>query len=172
MIIGDYMQRLCFYSDKNETNYQKLHALSGTKKQPDDEVQNQPLISKEELIMRDLFIWAVLHNYIDMAKVFLAHMKYRICAALIATKILKQYHSKASHGEVKDSYMKSAEYFEQYAIDCVNLCQKNDPNLACEIVLQPVDIFGNVTCLQVRLLSFLSLSRSHDSVQGCVRCWW
>ena len=46
--------------------------------------------------LRDLFVWAILMNYIDMAKVCLSHMKYRICPALLATKILKQYHHKAS----------------------------------------------------------------------------
>ena len=108
--------------------------------------------------MRDLFIWAILYNYIDMAKVFLAHIKYRICAALIATKILKQYHSKASHGDLKNGYIASATYFQQYAIDCINECEKNDSDLACEIVLQEIDLFGYVTCLQVTLFVFASLS--------------
>ena len=54
--------------------------------------------------------------------------------------------------------MASAQYFEQYAIDCVNQCEMHDGNMACEIVLQQIDLFGYVTCLQVRLFAFLSLS--------------
>ena len=148
-IIGDYMHQLYFYSDVEERQYTKLHALRQLRNQLDRGVENQLLPEEDDLITRDLFLWAILHNYIDMAKVFLAHIKYRICAALIATKILKQYHSRASHGDLKDGYMKSATYFEQYAIDCVNQCEMHDANMACEIVLQQIDLFGYVTCLQV-----------------------
>ena len=158
------MQRLNFDSDADEVAYQTLNASSVAWNQPDDDVKDQSLIRKDDLIMRDLFIWAILHNYIDMAKVFLAHIKYRICAALIATKILKQYHARASHGELKDGYMASAQYFEQYAIDCVNQCEMHDGNMACEIVLQQIDLFGYVTCLQVRSFVFFALSLSLTNV--------
>ncbi len=84
-----------------------------------------------------------------MAKVFLAHSKYRICPALIATKILKQYYHKAAYGELKNGYMESAKYFEKYAIDCLNKCDENNVDQACEIVLQRNELYGYVTCLQV-----------------------
>jgi hypothetical protein len=156
-IIGDHMHKLYFDSDDAEEEYMNLHAPSEPTAQADGKVHNQCLIKKDDLIIRDLFIWAILHNYIDMAKVFLAYIKYRICAALIATDILKKYHSEASHGDLKNGYMTSAKYFEQYAIDCINQCEKNDPDLACEIVLQQIDLFGYVTCLQVGLTFFIPL---------------
>ena len=99
--------------------------------------------------MRDLFLWSILMNHIDMAKVLLSHIKYRICAALIATKILKKYHNKSVHGDLKDNYMKSIDYFQQYAIECINQCEKNDADQACQIILQRIELYGNVTCLQV-----------------------
>ena len=148
-IIGDHMRKLYFDSDDNEIEYQNRHAPR--------EHTNQALINKNDMIMRDLFIWAILHNYIDMAKVFLAYMKYRICAALIATDILRKYHSEASHGELKNGYMQNAEYFEQYAIDCISQCERHDPNLACEIVLQQINLFGSITCLEVGVV-FRSIS--------------
>ena len=64
-------------------------------------------------------------------------------------KILKKYHKKANYGDLKEAYMKSAEYFEQYAIKCISLCELNDPDQACEIVVQQIELYGNVTCLQV-----------------------
>ena len=73
-ILGDHMQRLNFDSDVDEIAYQTLNASSVARKQSDDDMINQPLIRKDDLIMRDLFMWAILHNYIDMAKVFLAHI--------------------------------------------------------------------------------------------------
>ena len=149
------MHKLYFDSDDDELKYQNLHAPRDPTKQTDAPGDQQHLIRKDELIIRDLFIWAVLYNYIDMAKVFLAHIKYRICAALIATDILKKYHSKASHGALKNGYMKNSEYFEQYAMDCIDQCEKNEPDLACEIVLQRIDLFGYITCLQVRSFVFV-----------------
>ncbi|CAF1069123.1 unnamed protein product [Adineta steineri] len=89
-----------------------------------------------DYIMRDLFIWAILMNHTEMAQVFLSHMKYRICAALIATKILKEYFHGTAYADLKDTYEKNAKYFEEYAI-------------ACQIVLQRIELYGNVTCLQV-----------------------
>jgi len=107
------------------------------------------LTSANDYIMRDLFLWAILMNSVDMAKVLLSHMKYRICPALIATKIFKQYYRKTPYGDLKISYDKSAKYFEQYAINCLNKCEKKDEAKACEIILQRNELYGYVTSLQV-----------------------
>lgn len=108
--------------------------------------------SIENKTFRDLFIWTILMNYIDMAKVLLAHLNHRICAALIARKILKSYRDKyAVFDDTKTEYTRSMDYFEDYAIDCLTLCYKNNPNMACELVLRQSDMFGNVTCLEVSI---------------------
>jgi hypothetical protein len=103
----------------------------------------------QDYIMRDLFIWAVLMNYTHMAKVFLLHMKYRICPALIASKILRQYHHEAPYGELKDNYKKKAKYFEDYAITCLDICDDHDVNKSCEIILQQNKLYGYISCFQV-----------------------
>ena len=134
-----------FYDKNTEQNQINVHVID-----PEDystNRENKQLI--QDYTMRDLFLWSILMNRIEMAKVFLSHIKYRICSALIATKILKEYHHKSTHGELKDSYMKSAEYFQDYAIECINQCEKNDAEQACQIVLQRIELYGNVTCLQV-----------------------
>ncbi|CAF4870469.1 unnamed protein product [Rotaria sp. Silwood1] len=159
-LIGDYMNKLYFNSEEHENTYRLLWGLDELNTEQNQiNVQiigsQDNLISKDnrqiiqDYIMRDLFLWSILMNHIDMAKVFLSHMKYRICAALLATKILKQYYSIATHGELKDSYMKNANYFQQYAIDCITQCEKNDSDQACQIILQRIELYGNVTCLQV-----------------------
>ena len=141
-IIGDYMNKLYFNSEREEKAYRSLWGLNAEDTEP-----NRQII--RDYTMRDLFLWSILMNHIDMAKVLLFYNKYRICAALIATKILKQYHSKAAYGELKANYMKNANYFQQYAIDCITQCEKNNLNQACQIVLQRIDLYGNVSCLQV-----------------------
>ncbi len=154
------MHKLYFNSNKDEIKYQSLWGLRD-RNTKSNRVDNQDAESHDQLIdeenkekahdyiMRDLFLWAVLMNHTDMAKVFLSHMRYRICAALIATKILKEYHNVATHGELKDNYRKNADYFQDYAIACVGQCEKNDTEQSCQIVLQRMELYGNVTCLQV-----------------------
>jgi len=160
-LIGDYMYKLYFNNQKDENEHRLKHGLI-KKNGEDDETVNEhqtPLNNKKQqlghdYIMRDLFIWSILMNHIDMAKVFLSHMKYRICPALIATKILKQYHHKATYGELKNGYLKSAKYFEQYAINCLDKCDDHDSDKTCEIILQRNELYGYVTCLQVDLKFF------------------
>ncbi|CAF1116563.1 unnamed protein product, partial [Adineta steineri] len=151
-LIGDYMHTLYFTSYKDEVDYRSSWGLI-EQNQTNAPNSDQPDKANKEIvfdtIMRDLFIWAILMNHTEMAQVFLSHMKYRICAALIATKILKQYFEKAPYGDLRDNYEKNAKYFEEYAIACIKQCEKNDTDQACEIVLQRIELYGNVTCLQV-----------------------
>lgn len=160
-LVGDYTHKLYFDTHEGENRYRTLWGLEvkTTTEQDQSDVyvvdtqdyllnnENKELV--QDYIMRDLFLWAVLMNRIEMAKVFLCHLKYRICAALIATKILKSYYTVAAYGESKDNYLKTANYFQDYAIECINQCEKNDAHQACQIVLQQNELFGNVTCLQV-----------------------
>jgi hypothetical protein len=162
ILIGDYMHKLYFDSlkkedeDRTESGLTKRAIETGLTKSKDYE--SMRFLTGEEknqmthdYIMRDLFIWSVVMNYTDMAKVLLSHMKYRICPALIATKILKQYHNKATYGDLKDGYLESAKYFEKYAINCIDKCDDHDADLACQIILQRNELYGYVTCLQVNL---------------------
>ncbi|CAF3804623.1 unnamed protein product [Rotaria sp. Silwood1] len=71
-------------------------------------------------------------------------MEYRICSALIATKIVKEYHSAASYGELKDDYKVAAKYFEKYAIDYLDKCDDENADRACEIILQQNELYGYV----------------------------
>jgi hypothetical protein len=151
------MHTLYFDTIEDENQYRFLWGLT---EKSIEQNQNVDIIDPYDLrrenkqimqdsIMRDLFLWAILMNRIDMAKVFLSHLKYRICAALIATKILKTYHNESTHGDLKENYMKNANYFEQYAIECIDQCEKNNSDEACKIVVQRIELYGNVTCLQV-----------------------
>jgi hypothetical protein len=155
------MHKLYFTSNEDEITYQSLWGLRDKNTESNQVGDFQVIESPDQLmdrenkekvndyVLRDLFLWAMLMNRTDMAKVFLSHMRYRICASLIATKILKEYYNVATHGELKDSYMKNADYFQDYAIACVSQCEKNDPDQSCEIILQRIELYGNVTCLQV-----------------------
>jgi hypothetical protein len=102
-----------------------------------------------ELVYRDLFLWSILTNRIEMSKVILSYMETRICAALIASKVFKSYLQFASDNESKDILNSQATQFEEYANECLKSCYNYDEEKACEIAIRRIDIFGGVTCLQV-----------------------
>ena len=147
-LVGDYIHKLYYDTLEDE---QDDRQRKGLQKKPE---QSLSLDKKQNIMgtyfLRDLFLWAVLMNYPDMAKVLLSFMDYRICPALIATRIFKQYHRKAPYGDLKKSYETSMKYFEQYAIDCLRQCGNHDTDKACEIILQRNELYGYVTCLQVK----------------------
>lgn len=148
-LIGDYMHQLYYDSLKDEQFDRYLYGLKTKEEIALSDEEKQEI--RRTYLLRDLFLWSVVMNYADMAKVLLSFMDYRICPALIATQIFKKYQSKAHYGDLQKSYTKSAEYFEQYAIDCLNHCDNHDPEKACEIILQQNELYGYVNCLQVRL---------------------
>ncbi len=104
----------------------------------------------KDYIIRDLFLWAIVMNYMNLAKIFISHMKDRICGALIATKILSYLRDISSNSDKKIDLTHWINYFEQYAIDCIDLCYQKDPNMSQILIIQRVELFGDVTCLQVR----------------------
>jgi hypothetical protein len=103
-----------------------------------------------ELVYRDLFLWAILTNRIEMSKVILSYMQTRICAALIATKVLKSYSKYAHDNESKETLQSQAEQFEEYANQCLKCCYNSDEDKACEIAIRRINVFGSVSCLQVK----------------------
>ena len=142
-LIGDIMEEI--YPSSNDNNRIGNNAVAVEVDKP-----SVPKYSIMNKIIRDLFIWAILMNYTDMAKMLLAHINHRICAALIARKILMSYRDKyAIYSDKETEYTQLMEYFEDYAIECVRRCYENDQDKACELVLRQCEMFGNVTCLQV-----------------------
>ena len=101
------------------------------------------------LVYRDLFLWSILTNRIEMSKVILSHMETRISAALIASKIFKSYVHFALDNESKDVLRSQASQFEEYANECLKSCYNYDEEKAGEIAIRRLNIFGGVTCLQV-----------------------
>ena len=149
-LVGDYLDHVYLTYD-TKTNDQRNSPMLNSANEEKAANKNKDLTYewKNEIAIRDLFIWAILTNQIELAKVFLPFMKYRICAALIASKILLMYSKLERKLDRQENYLKNANYFEEYAVACIDLCDKADDVKATEIVLQRIDLFGGVTCLEV-----------------------
>ncbi|CAF1523557.1 unnamed protein product, partial [Didymodactylos carnosus] len=142
-LIGDYMEPL--YTSKTK-NYLSSSLDACFRKIEKTRTHND---IKLEYVYRDLFLWSILTHRIEMAKLFLKHMRTRICASLIAAKIIKAIARREYDRAIRNEYEQEANYFVSFAIECLTCCYNNDKEYACELVIREVDMFGGVTCLQV-----------------------
>ncbi|CAF0985839.1 unnamed protein product [Adineta steineri] len=110
------------------------------------------LLEKNKLL-RDLFLWSVFMDMPEMAKILLIHQQSRICAALIASAIFKQYSKKSLTVDLKEKFQIQADDFGKYAADFINDCYKYNERSACELLLRQVPLFGNITCMQIAISS-------------------
>lgn len=159
-LVGGYIKPLYYDSQIEEQEDRMGVKRFTTIISPAQDLEQGQLIASDavykqlakDVLIRDLFLWAIVMNHMEMAKVFISHMKDRICAALIATEMLSHLRdtsSDAVHGDKKTELTRWITYFEQYAIHCLDLCFKNDPDMARLLTIQRVELFGDVTCLQV-----------------------
>lgn len=112
-------------------------------------------ILAEELVqtmLRDLLYWSLLTGRIDMAKVFLLHIKTRICAALTCVAVLRTCATRSVTSDEVHFYEQQAEDFGKYATDCINACYLRSERKACELLICQRPLFGDMTCLQVRFI--------------------
>ena len=165
-LIGDYMKPIYSRSPlgllgQMDSCYpcQQKSRVSDSRKHLDVDVEESQTVfgydpeemrkESQENTYRDLFIWSILTHRIEMSKIILSHMRTRICAALIASKILKSYVHYAHDNESKDALRSQADQFEEYACDALKCCYNFDEETACEIAIRRIDLFGGVSCLQV-----------------------
>ena len=159
-LVGGYMKSL-YYDTQIEEQEDRMGVKRGSNAiVPLEDLEQGQLIASDaaykqlakDYIIRDLLLWAIVMNYMDLAKVFISHMKDRICGALIATEILSHLRdtsSNAVYADKKADLTRWISYFEQYAINCLDLCFRNAPDMARILTIQRVELFGDVTCLQV-----------------------
>ena len=103
----------------------------------------------KDQIIRDLFLWAVFMDMPEMAKVLLIHVRSRLCAAMIASTIFKQYAKLAATVYLREKLNAQALIFETYAAICIDRCYEYNERTACELLFRRVPLFGYVTCMQV-----------------------
>ncbi|CAF3900565.1 unnamed protein product [Rotaria sp. Silwood2] len=108
--------------------------------------------TKHELL-RDLFLWSIFMDMPEMAKVFLFHIRPRICATLIASAVFKKYSKFSPTVDMKDKFQTQALEFETYGAIFTDKCYEYNERRACELLLRQIPLFGNVTCMQLAISS-------------------
>jgi len=186
MFVGDFMYPL--YRDLlkvqsiSETQKRKIKIINrdvehGTELNVRSSQQKSESINKAtkkdaEFIYRDIFLWCILTYRLAMAKIILGQMKTRICSALIASKILKSLAYYAPDHESKESLFSEANVFETYAIEFVRCSYVYHKQQTCELIIRQVNLYGNVTCLQMALAGDNKKFLNEDACQALLTNIW
>lgn len=103
----------------------------------------------QQEMLRDLFFWSVYAGNIDIALVLLLQLKSRIGAVLIAAGMAKSFSLAGNNPYIKHKYEQHRIIYEEYATKCIDACYKQDEQLACQLLLREIPLYGNITCVQV-----------------------
>ncbi len=95
----------------------------------------------------NLFIWAILFNRVEIAKIFLQTTKHQIALSLLAKIILQSFSTKLDDsGEI----LKSAEDFEKLACGILEFFDKNEPDqLNDYLILNKIGYMGESHTLEI-----------------------
>ncbi|CAF4276359.1 unnamed protein product [Rotaria socialis] len=107
----------------------------------------------EQEILRDIFLWSVYSGYVDVALVLLLQIRPRVGAALIAVGMAHHLSSICSNLQIRNTYKEHRVIYEQYATECIDACYKRNEQLACQLLLREIPLFGNITCMQIAIAS-------------------
>jgi len=183
MFVGDFMYPL--YRDLlkvqsiSETQKRRINRdvehgteLNVRSSQQKSESINKATKKDPEFIYRDIFLWCILTYRLAMAKIILGQMKTRICSALIASKILKSLAYYAPDHESKERLFSEANVFETYAIEFVRCSYVYHKQQTCELIIRQVNLYGNVTCLQMALAGDNKKFLNEDACQALLTNIW
>ncbi|CAF1223885.1 unnamed protein product [Adineta ricciae] len=125
-------------------------------------------------MLREIFLWAVIEGYSEMAFILLLQIKSRISAALIAAGITSRLMSTYDgYLDRLHKFRKQSSDYERFATACIDDCYRRNERRACQLLLRETPLFGNVTCMQIaissRIRSFIN-SRCFNQVLN--RQWY
>ncbi|XP_021379559.1 transient receptor potential cation channel subfamily M member 1-like [Mizuhopecten yessoensis] len=128
-----------------------------------------------ELPERELFLWALLLNRMDLAKLFWKLGKDHLGTALLAAALLKGL-AKVADGEeeieLSVSLEESALMFEKLAVDVLSHCYKHNKALAHQLLVRQLVDYGNTTLLLLADAHELMDFMDHTSCQTKLNSVW
>ena len=117
----------------------------------------------------ELFMFSILSNKPEMAKLFIKTGRSEISSSLIATIIFKAY-SKIFEESVY--YSDLANNFEDLACDMIDKAYEVDNDKAQLLLMKEVSEFGNTTCLELAKLGDDLKFLGHQCVQELLNKLW
>ncbi|XP_053732121.1 LOW QUALITY PROTEIN: transient receptor potential cation channel subfamily M member 2-like [Synchiropus splendidus] len=100
---------------------------------------------------RDLFLWAVVQSNKELAEIAWEQCRDCICAALAASKILKEMSRGGSDADEAEDMRLLARHYEQHAIGVFTQCYSCDQERAKKLLVRVSPFWGKMTCLHLAL---------------------
>ncbi|CAH1255650.1 TRPM5 [Branchiostoma lanceolatum] len=123
----------------------------------------------------DLFLWAVLTNRRDMARLFWKMGSDHVAAALSASKMLMSLASLAKTEEQLVLYQDLKDHARQLESDACGVleeCHQKDRSLTHDLLVRRQDRWGDVTVMSIAASSHHMTFMSHDACQTKMNLVW
>ncbi|CAF0806293.1 unnamed protein product [Adineta ricciae] len=117
---------------------------------------------------KELFLWSVITGKQDLALLFWARGKNKICAALIATLL---YKSKARK-EKDEHYIEWADEFQSLAVEILEKFYVTNTFECTQAIIREIPQFGNVTWLHLAVMAEAKLFIAEKAVQDVLSDIW
>lgn len=127
---------------------------------------------ESKLPFEDLFLWSVLMNRQDMAKLFWRQGKDATAYALLAFGILNAMATKTDDTELRNSLTRNAEEFGDLAMGVLNECFEADEKKTNLLLIRRHEQFGEANCLKIAVKSDNKQFISHPACQDFFRKVW
>nr|XP_022342892.1 transient receptor potential cation channel subfamily M member 2-like isoform X1 [Crassostrea virginica] len=127
---------------------------------------------ESKLPFEDLFLWSVLMNRQDMAKLFWKQGKDATAYALLAFGILNAMATKTEDTELRNSLIRNAEEFGDLAMGVLNECFEADEKKTNLLLIRRHEQFGDANCLKLAIKSDNKQFISHPACQDFFRNVW
>ncbi|KAK3101394.1 hypothetical protein FSP39_003210, partial [Pinctada imbricata] len=102
---------------------------------------------------QELFLWAILMNRLQLAKVMWKQGKDAMVAALVANAMLSSMAEKTDDTELAKKYVDNAEIFSDLAISVLNECYEIDEIKTQNLLVREIEHWGRVTCVLIAVES-------------------
>ncbi|VDI20399.1 Hypothetical predicted protein, partial [Mytilus galloprovincialis] len=147
--------------------------LGNNKLQAITKEEHSPFTSKDPF--KELFIWAVLMNRKEMAKLFWKKDMDFICAALYASSLAKKLEKAASsegYMELTKYFAEDSRYYEQLAYDVMTELYIKDKHKARQLLVQKVQRYGSTTLFELSQHNHLMKFVEHTACQTKLNIIW
>ncbi|XP_072020956.1 transient receptor potential cation channel subfamily M member-like 2 [Amphiura filiformis] len=122
----------------------------------------------------ELFLYAILNQYHDMARIFWEIGKEKMASALMASAILRHMSKRVE--QRNDELMKTLAYqsgvYEELAIQIQDECYSRNKRLTSLLLIRPLPNWGNETCLSLAIAGNNQRFIANSGVQNLMREIW
>uniref|UniRef100_A0A096LUR1 Transient receptor potential cation channel, subfamily M, member 2 n=1 Tax=Poecilia formosa TaxID=48698 RepID=A0A096LUR1_POEFO len=136
------------------------------------ETETQREDDAKKVAGRDLFLWAVVQNNKEMAKIAWDQCRDCMSAALAASKILKKMANESLDADEPQEMLELASHYEDHAIGVFSECYKNNEERAQKLLVRISRLWGKTTCLRLALEADNKNFVSQSGVQDLLTQIW